>query len=110
MLRPALLLPPQGLLTPRFDGTPLDARRWPATRRSGAYLGGTCTRWLGPAFRTRHGGKCTAPASRCTCMTGGCDIYAKRTSALAPRNAATSPAAAEIRGRRAGESRLKGLI
>ncbi len=55
MLRPALLLPPKRLLTPRFDRTPLGAGRWPATRRSGAYLGGTLTRWLGPAFRTRHG-------------------------------------------------------
>src|SRR6266542_2702449 len=54
MLRPALLLPPKRLLTPRFDRTPLGAGRWPATRRSGAYLGGTLTRWLGPAFRTRH--------------------------------------------------------
>ncbi len=54
MLRPALLLPPKGLLTPRFDRTLLNAGRWPATRRSGAYLGGTHTRWLGPAFRTRH--------------------------------------------------------
>jgi hypothetical protein len=49
MLRPALLLPPQGLLTPRFDRTPLDADRWPATGGSGSSPGGTLTHWLDPA-------------------------------------------------------------
>ena len=53
MLRPAFLLHPRGLslwtlLTPCFDGT---CRRGPATRLSGDYLAGTCTRWRSAARR-----------------------------------------------------------
>src|SRR2546422_790448 len=55
MLRPALLLPPMRLLTPRFDPSALALRLGPATGRSGAYPDGTHTRWLVAAFRTRHG-------------------------------------------------------
>src|SRR3989442_13534671 len=55
MLRPALLLPPMRLLTPRFDPSALALRLGPATGRSGAYPDGTHTRWLAAAFRTRHG-------------------------------------------------------
>ena len=46
MLRPATLLPALSwLLTPRFDGRPLDRRRGPANGLSGDYPCGTCTRW-----------------------------------------------------------------
>src|SRR5258707_14623779 len=45
MLRPACWLPPQRLLTPRLAHASLLARLGSATRRSGAYRGGTCTRW-----------------------------------------------------------------
>jgi hypothetical protein len=45
MLRPACWLPPKRLLTPRLGRTTLIARLGSATRRSGTYRGGTCTRW-----------------------------------------------------------------
>jgi len=54
MLRPARLLPPKRLLTPRSDDRPLGLRLGPATRRSGTYLRGTSTRWLDAASRTHH--------------------------------------------------------
>src|SRR4030067_867646 len=54
MLRPAPLLPPSWLLTPRSACRDLSRRLGPATRRSGSSLGGTCTRWIGDAFRTHH--------------------------------------------------------
>jgi hypothetical protein len=46
MLRPALLLPPWGHLTPRFEDEVLTPSRRPATGRSGAYPDGTFTRWI----------------------------------------------------------------
>jgi hypothetical protein len=55
MLRPASLLPvarlspPGGLLTPRSDAGVSPRRLGPATRRSGAYRDGTCTRWRSAA-------------------------------------------------------------
>jgi hypothetical protein len=59
MLRPAFLLPaarlspPDGLSTPR-SGTEVSLRHLgPATRRSGAYRGGTCTRWKTAARNRR---------------------------------------------------------
>ena len=55
MLRPALLLPPQRLLTPRSDRTDLSASLGPATRRFGAYRDGTCTRWRSAASGQRPG-------------------------------------------------------
>src|SRR5438445_9414794 len=55
MLRPALLLPPKRLSTPRCGLRDLSRRLGPATRRSGAYRGGTLTRWLAAASSTRHG-------------------------------------------------------
>ena len=63
MLRPAFLLPPWRLLTPR-SGRDLSVQTsGPATGRSGAYPDGTCTRWTCAAesrhhidfFRTHHG-------------------------------------------------------
>src|SRR5262245_53906488 len=45
MLRPADLLPPKRLLTPRLGHRDLSRCLGSATRRSGAYRGGTCTRW-----------------------------------------------------------------
>src|ERR1700724_752259 len=59
MLRPvcslpaARLLPPRGLLTPRSGVGVSPARLGPATRRTGAYRGGTCTRWRHAACRRR---------------------------------------------------------
>jgi hypothetical protein len=53
MLRPAFLLPPERLLIPRFGRRSLDRRRGPATGRSGAYPGGTLTRWNGAAGNTQ---------------------------------------------------------
>jgi hypothetical protein len=44
-LRPACLLPPKRLLTPRSGHRRLRPCLGSATRRSGAYRGGTCTRW-----------------------------------------------------------------
>jgi len=55
MLRPACLLPaeqlvlPHGLLTPRSSAKVSLGRMGPATRRSGAYRGGTLTRWKSAA-------------------------------------------------------------
>ncbi len=49
MLRPASLPPLTGLLTSRFDPRGLPRCRRPATRRSDAYRGGTCTRWRSAA-------------------------------------------------------------
>jgi len=45
MLRPACLLPPKRLSTPRVGRRGLPRRLGPATRRSDAYRGGTRTRW-----------------------------------------------------------------
>jgi hypothetical protein len=45
MLRPADWLPPKRLLTPRLGHATLITRLGSATRRSGAYRGGTFTRW-----------------------------------------------------------------
>ncbi len=65
MLRPAILLPPKRLLTPR-SGPGISPRDLgSATGRSGAYPDGTLTRWNGAArsyaryrslcfFRTHH--------------------------------------------------------
>src|SRR5208283_4319063 len=56
MLRPACLLPAarlsphNGLSTPRLGPEALASRLGPATRRSGAYRGGTCTRWTTAAW------------------------------------------------------------
>jgi len=44
MLRPACWLPPKRLSTPRLGRTTLIARLGSATRRSGTYRGGICTR------------------------------------------------------------------
>src|SRR4029077_1821918 len=61
MLRPVCLLPPQRLLPPRGLLTPRSGRGvspydlGPATRRTGAYRGGTCTRWTRAARRRRTG-------------------------------------------------------
>ena len=49
MLRPALLLPPERLSTPRFGHGDLSPRRGPATGRSGSCPRGTCTRWFDEA-------------------------------------------------------------
>ena len=55
MLRPALLLPPQRLLTSRLGHGDLSPRLGPATRRFGAYRDGTSTRWRSAARnRARH--------------------------------------------------------
>src|SRR5918994_1841154 len=65
MLRPADLLPPWRLLTPRLGHRDLSRCLGSATRRSGAYRGGTCTRWIRttrwarsrtPIVTTRHPG------------------------------------------------------
>src|ERR1700726_1274211 len=59
MLRPVCLLPTarltpaRGLLTPRSDDRVSPSRLGPATRRTGAYRGGTCTRWKRAARRLR---------------------------------------------------------
>ena len=53
-LRPARLLPPKRLSTPRSARRPLDDEPGPATRRSGTYRDGTHTRWPDPASRTQH--------------------------------------------------------
>ena len=52
MLRPARSLPPffRRLLTPRSGRRDLSLRLGPATRRSGAYRDGTCTRWIRAAW------------------------------------------------------------
>lgn len=61
MLRPvcslpaARLAPPRGLLTPRSGGGVSPTHLGPATRRSGAYRGGTLTRWTRAACRLRTG-------------------------------------------------------
>ena len=55
MLRPACLLPPLRLLTPRYRPSSLEHKLGPATRCSGLYLDGTHTRWSGGTFRTHHG-------------------------------------------------------
>ena len=49
MLRPGRSLPPQRLVTVRLGLGLSTGTTDPATRRSGAYLGGTCTRWDGAA-------------------------------------------------------------
>lgn len=51
MLRPAFLLPPakRRLLTPRSGEGVSPKHLGPATRRSDAYRGGTCTRWRSAA-------------------------------------------------------------
>ncbi len=54
MLRPALLLPPKRLVTPRSVRPPLDGRLGSAIGRSGTCPNGTHTRWLGEVFRTHH--------------------------------------------------------
>lgn len=64
MLRPANLLPPKRLLTPRSGHRDLSLRLGPATRRPGAYRDGTLTRWINTArkqtqlpsvcFKTHH--------------------------------------------------------
>ena len=54
MLRPALLLPPKRLLSPRCGLRDPSRRLGPATRRSDAYRDGTFTRWFGAASSTRH--------------------------------------------------------
>ena len=46
MLRPAWLLPPKRLSTPRSGQGDLSPRLGPATRRSDAYRDGTSTRWV----------------------------------------------------------------
>src|ERR1700719_2111231 len=87
MLRPvcslpaARLLPPRGLLTPRSGVGVSPARLGPATRRTGAYRGGTCTRWRHAACRrrplrpssvcvtTHHGGEFISGASGLTAAT-----------------------------------------
>src|SRR5579864_1573658 len=53
MLRPACWLPPKRPVTPRLDRRDLSQRPGSATRRSGAYRGGTCTRWTRTACRRR---------------------------------------------------------
>src|SRR3990167_8234082 len=53
MLRPASLPPIAGLLTSRFGLRDLSRLRRPATRRSDAYRGGTCTRWRSAARLVR---------------------------------------------------------
>ena len=50
MLRPANLLPPKRLLTPRLGQKALAYRLGPATRHFGAYRDGTLTRWTGTAW------------------------------------------------------------
>ncbi len=70
MLRPALLLPPKRLSTPRFDRGPLDPSRGSATRRSGSYMDGTHARWSGGTFRTHHGRRLTE--TRVTRMSRRC--------------------------------------
>ncbi len=55
MLRPARLLPPKRLLTPRYRPSSLEHKLGPATRCSGTSLNGTHTRWSGGTFRTHHG-------------------------------------------------------
>ena len=54
MLRPALLLPPQRLLTSRSGHADLSTNLGPATRRSGAYRDGTRTRRPDPASKAQH--------------------------------------------------------
>jgi hypothetical protein len=49
----ARLAPPRGLLTPRSGDGVSPARLGPATRRTGAYRGGTPTRWRRAARRRR---------------------------------------------------------
>jgi len=58
MLRPARLLPPKRLLTPRYSPSSLEHKLGPATRRSGLYLDGTHTRWTDAASRTHHVREC----------------------------------------------------
>src|ERR1700726_4448462 len=53
LLPTARLTPARGLLTPRSDDRVSPARLGPATRRTGAYRGGTCTRWKRAARRLR---------------------------------------------------------
>ena len=51
MLRPAGLLPPKRLSTPRSGPRDLSRSLGSATRRSDAYRDGTCTRWIDAARR-----------------------------------------------------------
>jgi hypothetical protein len=53
-LRPMPLLPPKEALDAPLGPPGLPDGLGPATGRSGAYPGGTRTRWSGPAFRTHH--------------------------------------------------------
>src|SRR6188474_1543008 len=53
MLRPACWLPPKRLVTPRSGHRALARCLGSATRRSGAYRGGTCTRWRRTACSRR---------------------------------------------------------
>src|SRR6266508_4155849 len=64
MLRPALLLPPKRLVTPRSVRPPLDGRLGPASRRSGTYLHGTLTRWPDGTSRTHHRPRLNGPSPR----------------------------------------------
>ena len=87
MLRPAYLLPaarlspPRGLSTPRSGPADLSARLGSATRRSGAYRGGTFPRWRSaarsapaphsragrsPIVTTHHGGSVSSCARTST--------------------------------------------
>jgi len=50
MLQPACLLSPWRLVTPRLGREILIRRPRSATRRSGAYRDGTCTRWRKAAW------------------------------------------------------------
>ena len=55
MLRPALLLPPERLLTPRYGLMVSAIRLGPATGRSDAYPDGYSIRWFDTTFTARHG-------------------------------------------------------
>ena len=86
MLRPADWLPPKRLLTPRSGHRDLSRCLGSATRRSGAYRGGTCTRWKSAASNGRLARTARAIDRRVTAHHGS--ILARRDSPLGPRRSA----------------------
>jgi hypothetical protein len=60
MVRPARVLPPERLVTPRSRPSALEHKLGPATRCPGLYLDGTHTRWSGGTVRTHHGASVAA--------------------------------------------------
>jgi len=77
MLRPACLLPPLRLLTPRYRPSSLEHKPGPATRRSGPCLDGTHTRWSGGTFRTHHARSLLTGSVRAAALGSRCDPIAK---------------------------------